>query len=210
MKQIDLYIENEDEETLHYKVQVAVTDEEKRKGLQGVKELPIDEGMLFVYDDVQKEVSYWMKGVDIPLRICFIDEDMNVISVRDMLPDDGEKRYIEENVKYVLEVNAGEPIYAGDDVDFDLDAEMGLPDESDLPPMLVLDENGNTQMEMRGNERVVSRKQTVILIRKAKLCRKYKNRNKSKYEKYCRALGRYMFKVIKQQDNREPEYVKTK
>jgi len=34
-----------------YKVKVAKTEEEKEKGLQGVKELPEDEGMLFIYDE---------------------------------------------------------------------------------------------------------------------------------------------------------------
>jgi uncharacterized membrane protein (UPF0127 family) len=36
-----------------YTVQVAKTDEEKTKGLQGVKELPKNEGMLFKYDEPQ-------------------------------------------------------------------------------------------------------------------------------------------------------------
>jgi len=36
-----------------YKVKIADTDEKRRKGLQGVKELPKDEGMLFVFDSPQ-------------------------------------------------------------------------------------------------------------------------------------------------------------
>ena len=42
-----------------YNVKEAKTEEEKRKGLQGIKSLPKDEGMLF-YFDPDDEVSMWM------------------------------------------------------------------------------------------------------------------------------------------------------
>lgn len=54
-----------------YKVQEARTEEEKEKGLQGVTELPEDEGMLF-YFDPPEDVSMWMKDTLIPLDIVFI------------------------------------------------------------------------------------------------------------------------------------------
>jgi uncharacterized membrane protein (UPF0127 family) len=57
-----------------YKVKEAKSDSEKEKGLQGVKELSEDEGMLFYFDPPQ-DVSFWMKGVEIPLDIIFINDD---------------------------------------------------------------------------------------------------------------------------------------
>ena len=60
-----------------YNVEVAQTDEEKTKGLQGKKELAEDEGMLFIYDEPQT-VGFWMQDTDIPLDIVFIDEDFEV------------------------------------------------------------------------------------------------------------------------------------
>ena len=63
-----------------YKVKEAKTTEEQEKGLQGVKELPEDEGMLFYFDPPQ-EISIWMKDTLIPLDIIFIDEDEEVIEV---------------------------------------------------------------------------------------------------------------------------------
>ena len=40
-----------------YKVTVAETDEDREQGLQGVVELPEDEGMLFIFDEPD-EVSF--------------------------------------------------------------------------------------------------------------------------------------------------------
>jgi uncharacterized membrane protein (UPF0127 family) len=39
-----------------FKVELANTEEEKEKGLQGIKSLPKDEGMLFIFEDTE-EVS---------------------------------------------------------------------------------------------------------------------------------------------------------
>jgi hypothetical protein len=56
-------------------------------------------------------------------------------------------------------------------------------------------------MNLKGGERIVSRRETKILIKKAKKA------EASKTDGAYRALGRYIFKVLKRQDSREPEYV---
>jgi hypothetical protein len=56
-------------------------------------------------------------------------------------------------------------------------------------------------MHLEGGERIVSRKETKVLIKKALKA------NASKEDKDYKALGKYIFKVLKGQDNREPEYV---
>lgn len=202
MRQIDLYVENGEGDELHYKVQVAVTEEEQRKGLQGVEDMPVDEGMLFVYDR-KKPLSFWMKDTLIPLTVAFINEDMEIIAVYDAYP--GDETLMQETAKYVLEVNAGEDIDEGDDVEFNLDD-----DKYDFTgDMKVLDSDGNVQMSIKGGERIVSRKQTRILIRKAKMCQRWKNRSKKKYDLYCKQLGRYIFSVFDGQDNRPVETVET-
>lgn len=200
MKQIDLYVENDDGEELHYKVQVAFTSDEHKKGLQGVKSLERDEGMLFVFEE-EDDVSFWMKDTLIPLTVVFIDSDMEVVAVYDAQPND--ETMMTEKAKYVLEVAAGEDIEEGDDVDFDLED-----DKYDFnSPMYVLNENGDVQAELDGDERVISRGETITLIRKAKLCKRWKNRSKKKYEKYCKELGRYIFRVFEKQDSREPDTI---
>lgn len=182
-----------------YNVTCARTEEERIKGLQGVTELKEDEGMLFFFDEPQT-VDFWMKDTKIPLDIIFIDEDMEVISIYEGEPESTTMAE-EDNVKFVLEVNQGSGIKEGDELDIE--------EDEALPTMKVIAPDGSTQMELQGGERIFSRKQTKVLIRKAKKAFKYKKDNE-KYERYCKSLGKYMFMAIKQQDEREPEYVELK
>lgn len=179
-----------------YNCQVAKTEEEKRKGLMGVENLPPDEGMLFVWEDEDTR-EMWMKDTLIPLDQIAINEDDEVVFVYQAQPKD-ETLVPFMNAKYILEVNQGSGIVEGDDFDID--------DSEDLNKytMKVLAPDGTTQMFLQGGERIFSRINTRTLIRKAK--RAYEHKDKD-YDKYCKSLGKYMFKCIKIQDNREPEYV---
>ena len=174
-----------------YNVKEAHTEEEKRKGLQGVTELPKNEGMLFFFDEPQ-EVSMWMQNTLIPLDIIFINEDDEVIKVVQGIPNN-ETPIVVQGTLYVLEVNANSGIKEGDELEI----------EDDGPIMKVLAQDGTSQMSLFGGERIFSRKNTVVLIRKAKKA------DKTKSENDLRALGRYMFKCIKGQDERPAEYVKS-
>ena len=179
-----------------YNCQIAKTEEEKRKGLMGVENLPPDEGMLFVWEDEDTR-EMWMKDTLIPLDQIAINEDDEVVFVYQAQPKD-ETLVPFMNTKYILEVNQGSGIVEGDDFDID--------DSEDLNKytMKVLAPDGTTQMFLQGGERIFSRINTRTLIRKAK--RAYEHKDKD-YDKYCKSLGKYMFKCIKIQDNREPEYV---
>lgn len=181
-----------------YKVQVARTEEEKEKGLQGVTSLPEDEGMLFIYDEPQT-VGFWMSDTEIPLDIIFINDDEEVISTYQGEPN---TRTIaeEDNVKYVLEVNQGSGIKPGDELDFDEDD-----DEEEEYTMSVIGPDGQPQYFLKGGERIVSRRETKVLIRKAK--KAAKNKGNDKYNNCCKSLGKYIFKVLDNQDSRSPEYV---
>lgn len=174
-----------------YNVKEAHTEEEKRKGLQDVTELPKNEGMLFFFDEPQ-EVSIWMQNTLIPLDIIFINEDDEVIKVVQGIPNN-ETPIVVQDTLYVLEVNVNSGIKEGDELEI----------EDDSPIMKVLAQDGTSQMFLFGGERIFSRKNTVVLIRKAKKA------DKTKSENDLRALGRYMFKCIKGQDERPAEYVKS-
>lgn len=194
-----------------YKVKIADTEELRETGLQNVEDLPKNEGMLFVFDEPD-EVSFWMKSTPINLDIIFIDEDGDVINVKTGYANT-ETPHTAKNVKYVLELNQGSGIVTGDEVDlteiedYEIDdIEDEEMDKDTKNEMFVLGEDGEPQMQLQSGERIVSRKQTKVLIRKAK--KAYLNRkNKDQYEKLCKDLGRYVFKVINAQDERENEYI---
>lgn len=179
-----------------YICQVAKTEEDRKKGLMGVENLPPDEGMLFEWDD-EGTREMWMKDTKIPLDQIAINDDDEVVLVYQAQPED-ETLVPFMDAKYILEVNQGSGIVEGDDFDID--------DSEDLDKyvMKVLAPDGSTQMYLQGGERIVSRKETKVLIRKAK--RAYENKDKD-YDKHCKALGKYMFKILKGQNTRPPEYV---
>jgi len=57
-----------------FKVREAKSAEEMQKGLQNVKSLPKDEGMIFYLDEPQR-VEMWMRDTLIPLDIIYINSD---------------------------------------------------------------------------------------------------------------------------------------
>lgn len=191
MNEIKLNIGNK-----QYTVKVALTDEQHEKGLQGVKKLEEDKGMLFVFDEANK-VSFWMKDTEIPLDIIFIDEELTVISVAQGEPLT-ETPHVEDNVEYVLEVNQNSGIKPGDELDFAPERKI------DNKKMLVLNSEGKPQMELEGGERIFSRPNTKTLIKFAK--KAVSTGNDNDYKK----LGDRLFKFLQVQDNNEPEYVKSK
>lgn len=177
-----------------YNVKIARTEKEKEQGLQGVEHLKDNEGMLFIYDKPQT-VGFWMKDTKIPLDIIFINEDEEVISIYEGAPY-SETIAEEDDVKYVLELNQNSGAKPGDEVDLDT--------EEDVPTMKVIGPNGEVQMELEGGERIFSRKNTKTLIRMAKRA------DASKSDTDYKRLGNKMFSYIKQQDEREPDYVELK
>lgn len=179
-----------------YNCQVAKNEEDRKKGLMGVEYLAPDEGMLFVWDKEDTR-EMWMKDTLIPLDQIAINDDDEVVLVYQAQPKD-ETLVPFMNAKYILEVNQGSGIVEGDDFDID--------DSEDLNKytMKVLAPDGTTQMFLQGGERIFSRINTRTLIRKAKRAYEHKEDD---FDRYCKALGKYMFKCIKTQDNREPEYV---
>lgn len=189
MNKINIKIGNKE-----YEVLVAETEEEKTKGLQDVEELDDDAGMLFVYNEPQ-QVVFWMQDTTVPLDIIFINDDFEVISVQKGVPL-SEDLLSEDNVLYVLEVSQNSGIQVGDILEFD-----DLDEDIEINEMYIIGSNGKEQAVLSGGERIISRWETKTLIKKAK--KAYKEKTDSSYKQ----LGKYMFKILKNQDERPSEYV---
>jgi len=91
------------------KVEVAMTESQRIKGLSGRDHLDADSGMLFVFP--QSGINtFWMRDTKIPLDIIFINEGkvVEVTTLDPELPGVPTPSYTPQNpAKYVLEVNAG-------------------------------------------------------------------------------------------------------
>ncbi len=87
--------------------EIANNEFRRRKGLMFRKTLPVNEGMLFVFEYDQK-LSFWMKNTYIPLSIAFIDAGGFIREIYDMAPLHENIIYSSKNfVRYALEVNKG-------------------------------------------------------------------------------------------------------
>ena len=174
-----------------YNLDIAKTQAELKKGLMGVTNLPEDEGMLFDFGE-EGNHEMWMYNTPIALTQIFINSDLEVTKVVTREPND-ETLIGEPETLYVVEVNPTEEVKVGDSLEF-------LDDTTEYM-MKVLAPDGSTQMNLKGGERIVSRKETLVLIRQA--MKAYQ----SKEDKDYKRLGKYIFKVLNKQDSRDPEYV---
>lgn len=192
MEKVKIIIGNKE-----YFCDVYKTEEEHRKGLMGVEYLAPDQGALFEF---QKEGTYefWMKNTPLELTQISINDDDEVEYVYQAIPND-ETLIPFHNCKYLLEVNRTTEIQKGDDFEIDDD------DDLNKYVMKVLAPDGSTQFLLQGGERIISRKESKVLIKKAKLAKSMQNTDK--FESKCKSLGKYMFKVLWKQNHRDPEYV---
>ena len=181
-----------------YNCQIAKTEEEKKKGLMDIENLPVDEGLLFVWDD-EGTREMWMKNTKISLDQIAIDDNDEVVMVYTAQPED-ETLVPFPNAKYILEVNANSGIVEGDDFEID--------DSDDLNKytMKVLAPDGSTQMLLQGGERIFSRISTRKIIKWAKKAQEVR-KDEKEFTKKCKRLGKTVLKELYAQDNRKPEYV---
>jgi hypothetical protein len=99
---------------------LAVTDSEKQKGLGYRDSLPINSGMLFVYQNKDR-YGFWMKGMRFPLDFIWIDGN-KIVDLTQNVAITAPAFSPLVPVDKVLEVNAGVVeslgIHIGDPVQF--------------------------------------------------------------------------------------------
>ena len=90
-----------------FSVEVADSEEERRRGLMFRESLPLDEGMIFVFPK-EEEHFFWMKDTLISLDIIFINSEGDIVGiVENASPEDKKLLDVGQNSLYVLEINAG-------------------------------------------------------------------------------------------------------
>ena len=86
--------------------QLAATPEQRTTGLMYRKEMPLHEGMLFVFDAPSKQ-CFWMKNTLLPLSAAFIADDGTIVNIEDMQPQTTASHCSAQPVRFVLEMNRG-------------------------------------------------------------------------------------------------------
>ena len=86
--------------------QVAATPDQRATGLMYRRDMPPNEGMLFVFD-VPAIQCFWMKNTLLPLTAAFVADDGTIVNLADMKPQTLDSHCSTKPVRYVLEMNQG-------------------------------------------------------------------------------------------------------
>lgn len=86
--------------------QVAHTPEQRATGLMFRRDMPLHEGMLFVFERPAGQ-CFWMKNTLLPLTAAFVADDGTIVNLADMKPQTTDSHCSAKPVRYVLEMNQG-------------------------------------------------------------------------------------------------------
>lgn len=102
-----LVVEQENGVKREFQVELALTDDQRQKGLMYRRELAPNNGMLFIFPDVRSR-SFWMRNTYIPLDIIFLKPDGSIINiVSNATPETDTPRSSSGPAKAVLEIAGG-------------------------------------------------------------------------------------------------------
>lgn len=91
-----------------FRVWVADTEARQRQGLMFVRDLPADQGMLFI-NQPPRRAAFWMKNTYISLDLLFVDARGRILHIFERAtPLSLEPLGIETPVRAVLEIKGGE------------------------------------------------------------------------------------------------------
>lgn len=103
-----LVIETANGQTHAFGVEIADTPQEQAQGLMGRTQMADDEGMIFLFGQSPRIISFWMKNTLIPLDMIFIKTDGTIAHIHaNARPHDLTSISSQTPVVAVLEINGG-------------------------------------------------------------------------------------------------------
>ena len=81
LKFIKIYFPDGDSVT----AELAITPEERARGLMFRKNMGFDQGMLFIFNE-EGLYSFWMKNMVIPLDFIWLDRDKRIVHMEENVP----------------------------------------------------------------------------------------------------------------------------
>ena len=104
-------------------LELARSESEQQRGLMYRRELPENQGMLFIFQQEQP-LGFWMRNTLLPLSIAFLDKNLHIVDIQDMQPRDETVHVSAKPALYALEMNQGwfrkRGIAAGAQLDIEL------------------------------------------------------------------------------------------
>jgi hypothetical protein len=94
-----------------FSVDIAKTDEQRSKGLSVYDKLPLEKGMIFIFD-TKGYYAFWMKDMKFPIDIIYVRENKIVDIFKNVPPPKSQNETLpiiksKEDADAVLEINAG-------------------------------------------------------------------------------------------------------
>ena len=87
-------------------VQLAQNFDQRQIGLMWRKEMPQNEGMLFIFEQPGVQ-CFWMRNTLLPLTAAFVLDDGTIVNLADMKPMNDDSHCSKKPVRFVLEMNQG-------------------------------------------------------------------------------------------------------
>ncbi len=84
-------------------LELAITPQERQRGLMFRKKLVPNTGMLFVFKQ-EYPLSFWMKNTYIPLSIAFLNSNGKILNIEDMTPLSEKSVFSNGSAQYAIEV----------------------------------------------------------------------------------------------------------
>jgi uncharacterized membrane protein (UPF0127 family) len=97
-----------------YNLQVVKTVAAQEKGLGGRSNMPLEDGMLFVFQN-ETTRCFWMKDMHFPLDIIWTNKAHKVVYIQpELAPNTYPRSFCpSQPARYVIELNAGEAARSG-------------------------------------------------------------------------------------------------
>jgi len=93
--------------SVKFVVEMATIAREHSQGLMCRSQIPLDGGMIFIYNDMAPR-SFWMKNTLIPLDIIYADNKGKIVSIaHNAQPHDLKSKPSAGKAQYVLEIRGG-------------------------------------------------------------------------------------------------------
>ena len=86
--------------------EVANTHTTRADGLMHRRQMSVNRGMLFVFQQPAKHCM-WMRNTLIPLAVAFIDDQGTIVNIEEMKPETETNHCAARSARYALEMNAG-------------------------------------------------------------------------------------------------------